>query len=186
MVQLYDVINNGYKKSENQKIKGYDRDPDLSNHNHQTYVSHDKKDLIFNVSGTHSSKDWRTNIAYATGNIKKTERYKTSHEALRMGKEKYKLNGVTVTGDSLGGAVASKIHSNSDKAYTFNKASTIHEKLRPSEKSFRVQSDVVSLLGSRQKNVTTLNNQNGISRSKLYNRYKAHMPHNLKNVNINI
>ena len=47
MVQLYDVISNGYKNGyKNKKIDGFELDPSLSNENNQLYVN--KKDKKIN------------------------------------------------------------------------------------------------------------------------------------------
>ena len=52
MVQLYDVISNGYN-NKNSKIKGFEKDNSLSNDNNQLYVDHKNKKSIYNTTGTH-------------------------------------------------------------------------------------------------------------------------------------
>ena len=191
MPQLYDVIQSGYKNADEQRNNlistGYKRDNQLSNHNNQVYYNEDKHDLIYNTTGTHNKKDLiYNNLALATGQIKKTQRYMDAHQGLRQAKEKYKIDKATVTGDSLGGAIASQIHSKNDKAITFNKGSTIGQRVRPSENSFRISGDVVSTLNLHNKNVKTLHNQNIQTGIKLIDTYNSHMPSNLKNYNIKI
>ena len=175
MVQLYDVISSGNRHSDERKklsSQGYNLDKKLSNHNNQVYYNDKKKDLIYNVRGTHNLSDWGTNLALATGNIKSTKRYMDAHKGLRDAKAKYKVDGVKVTGESLGGQIASLIHSKNDKAYTFNKASTIAQKERPSEKSFRFAGDAISIFNSNK--TKTLKNKNIILPSTLANAYLAH------------
>jgi hypothetical protein len=192
MPQLYDVIQSGYKNADEQRNNlistGYKRDDQLSNHNNQVYYNEAKHDLIYNTTGTHNKKDLLyNNLALATGQIKRTQRYMDAHQGLRQAKDKYKINKATVTGDSLGGSIASLIHSkNSDKSITFNKGSTIGQQVRPSENSFRVSGDVISSLNSHNKNVKTLKNNNIKTPFKLLNMYNAHMPSNLKKYNIKI
>jgi hypothetical protein len=109
-----------------------------------------------------------------------------AHKGLRQAKAKYKIDGVKVIGESLGGAIASGISSQNDKVRTFNKASSIAQKVRPNENSFRVAGDVVSLFNSNNKNTKTLKNNNIISPSSLANAYIAHSSNSLKNQDISI
>lgn len=176
MVKLYDVLN---KKN----LDGYSLDKTLSNHNNQVYYNDKKHDLIYNVSGTHNLKDWGTNLALITGNLKKTERYMESHKGLRTAKEKYKIDGVTVTGNSLGGGIASLIHGKNDKSFTYNKASSFGQKERPSENSFRVANDVISLFNANNKNTKTLKNN---VLPSIKNSYLSHSTNHLKKHNISI
>jgi hypothetical protein len=189
MVQLYDVINSvGNRQNQREKLseQGYKKDKSLSNNNNQVYFNKEKNDLIYNVRGTHNLKDWGTNLALATGNLKKTQRYMDAHKGIRQAKAKYKINGVKVTGESLGGAIASGISSKNDNVYTFNKASSIAQKVRPNENSFRVSGDVVSIFNSNNKNTKTLKNNNVILPSSLANAYNAHSTNSLKNQDISI
>lgn len=186
MVQLYDIIKSGYDGKNRLEKDGYIKDNELSNHNQQVYFNKDKKDLIYNVTGSHNLKDWGTNLYLASGQIKKTDRYKQAHKGLRQAKEKYKINNVKVTGDSLGGNIAGYISSKNDKTTTLNKGSTIGQKVRANENGFRVSSDVVSLLNKNSKHMKTLKNQNIITPFKAINAYYAHVPSSIKNSNIKI
>ena len=190
MANLYNIIQGGYKTADQQRKMmhgtGYVRDDDLSNHNNQVYYNDQTKDLIYNTSGTHNLKDVITDFSLIRGNLKNTERYKSAHKGLRQAKIKYQVDGATVTGDSLGGGIASLIHSkDKDKAYTFNKATTFLQKSRnQSEKSYRIKYDAVSALNMYNKNTTTLKNDNHKLRSIGGTILTAHMPHNLKKKNI--
>ena len=187
MVQLYDVLSSGNRHSDERKklsSQGYKIDKSLSNHNNQVYYNDKKKDLIYNVRGTHNLSDWGTNLALLTGNIKSTKRYMQSHKGLRDAKAKYKINGVTVTGESLGGGIASLISGKNDNVRTYNKATAPFQKSRNNEKSYRVAGDAVSLFNANHKNVKTLNNNNDVMPSIVSNVLNAHSADNLKNKNI--
>jgi hypothetical protein len=186
MVQLYDVIKSGYDKTNRLEKQGYARDNELSNHNKQVYFNKDTNDLIYNVSGSHNMKDWGTNLYLATGNIKKTDRYKEAHTGIRQAKQKYKIDGVKITGDSLGGTIAGYIGGKNDITTTLNKGSTIGQKIRSNENGFRVSGDVVSSLNTNSKHMKTLHNQNIKTPFKAVNAYYAHIPDSIKNHNIKI
>jgi hypothetical protein len=186
MVQLYDVIKSGYDKKNRLEKQGYFKDNELSNHNKQVYFNPDKKDLIYNVSGSHTIKDWGTNLYLATGNIKKTNRYKEAHQGIRQAKQKYKVDGVKISGDSLGGTIAGYIGGKNDKVTTLNKGSTIGQKIRSNENGFRVENDIISSLNANSKHMKTLHNQNIKSPFTSVNAYYAHIPDSIKNHNIKI
>ena len=87
MVELYDVIKQGYQK--NPKLDGFILDKEFSNRNQQAYVNPTEKKYIYNVSGTKNLNDWGTNMYLAGGKLKMTKRYQDAHEGLRNFKEKY-------------------------------------------------------------------------------------------------
>jgi hypothetical protein len=190
MVKLFDVINSVGKnrdaeKSRNELLnKGYKKDHELSNNNNHVYYNDEKKDLIYNVRGSNSIRDIPTNIALATGYLKNTKRYMDSHKGLRQAKEKYKVDGATVTGESLGGGIASLISSKNDKVSTYNKATAPFQKSRSNENSYRVRGDAVSLFNANHKNVKTLDNNHIIVPSVVSNILNAHSADNLKNNNV--
>jgi hypothetical protein len=184
MVNLYDVIKSGYDGKDRLKNSGYTKDKELSNGNKQVYFNPQTKDLIYNVTGTHNLKDWGTNLYLATGNIKKTDRFKEAYQGLRQAKEKYKVDKVKVSGDSLGGAIAGYAASKSDIVNTLNKGATFGQKVRSNENGFRVSGDVVSLLNSNSKHMKTLKNQNMTTPIAAVNAYFAHIPSSIKKSNI--
>jgi hypothetical protein len=189
MVKLFDVINsvgnrNASESRNNLVSQGYIKDQSLSNRNNQVYYNDKKKDLIYNVRGSNSIKDIPTNIALATGFLKSTKRYMDSHQGLRQAKEKYKIDGVTITGESLGGGIASLISGKNDRVSTYNKATAPFQKSRKNENSYRVRGDAVSLFNANQKNVKTLDNKYDVMPSVATNILNAHSADNLKDKNI--
>jgi hypothetical protein len=190
-LDLYDVINNGYKNRDHQveafKNNGYNYDNQLSNHNHQVYHNPTDNKLLFNVAGTHNFNDIGTDLYLASGHLKNTNRYKHADEALKKAKKKYLPVNSVITGHSLGGSIASGIGGKSDKIITYNKGNTIGQKTRANEKSIRIDGDIVSVLGNNQK---TLPKKKSIlpfiptARSIIMDGIYSHKSSNLKNKKI--
>ena len=161
---LHEILKLSYADREKQqqglKQHGYNYDSRFSNDNHQVYYNPNEQKLLFSVTGTHNLKDWGTNAYLAMGKLKDTERYQQSDRALKEAKQHYKPKDVSVTGHSLGGAISSYIAQPSDKVYTLDKAVTLGQGYRPSEKAYRTSGDLVSVLGVRNKNMVTLSNKN--------------------------
>ena len=184
MTTLFDVLNNGYKdkKKKSKQLGDYVMDESLSNHNHQTYYNPKDKKLLFNVTGTHNSHDWLTNIKLGLGiGYKESDRYKQSHAALRNAKKKYGINNATLTAHSQGGLTANYISSKGDKVITLDKATTIGGKSREGSKDYRTNGDVVSLLASTRHNTINLKNPNKQTGNIGYDILKAHDIKNIKN-----
>ena len=182
MTTLYDVLSNGYKdkKKKSKQLGNYVMDEELSNKNHQTYYDPKNKKLLFNITGTHNSQDWLTNIKLGLGiGYKESDRYKQSHAALRNAKQKYGINNATVTAHSQGGLTANYISSKGDKVITLDKATTIGGKSREGSKDYRTNGDVVSLLASTRHNTINLKNQNKQTGNIIYDALNSH---NIKNI----
>lgn len=193
MVKLDTVLKSGYKDKKYQKEtlgkEGYVYDTQLSSGNQQVYYNPEKKDLLVNVTGTHNFSDIGTDVYLAFGGLKKTNRYKEADKVLKAAKDKYKEDKVVVTGDSLGGSIAQNIAKKSDKEYSYNSGYTIGQKTKGgNQKNFRNKGDIISLLGSKAKNMHTLNTGKSIAGSFLNgglsgvvkNAYTQHVPPGLK------
>ena len=164
------------------QLGDYVLDESLSNHNHQTYYNPKDKKLLFNVTGTHNSHDWLTNIKLGLGiGFKETNRYKQSHADLRNAKKKYGINNATLTAHSQGGLTANYISSKGDKVITLDKATTLGGKSREGSKNYRTNGDVVSLLASTRHNTINLSNPNQTTGNIGYDILKAHDIKNIKN-----
>jgi hypothetical protein len=161
---LHEVLKLSYADKEKQqqglKHHGYNYDSRFSNDNHQVYYNPKKQKLLFSVTGTHNLKDWGTDAYLAIGKLKDTSRYQQSDRALKEAKALYNPRKVSVTGHSLGSTIASYIAQPTDKVYTLDKGVTLGQGYRPNEKAFRTSGDIVSILGVRNKNMTTLSNKN--------------------------
>ena len=186
-IKLYDILDTSYKKPEEQKKQlsnyGYKYDSILSNDNEQVYYNPTTNKLIFNVSGSHTLKDWLvTDVDLALGKLKNTDRYKEAKQRLTQAKQKYNTDHATISGQSLGGSIAGYIGNRSDDVYTLNKGVTFGMKNRDNEKHYRQKNDIVS-------SISILNNQ---KTNKLNNNHhfldviNNHSIDNLKNSNIYI
>ena len=159
MTSFHDIIHAGYSKGSEHKLKdeGFIMDQQLSDSNNKIYYNKDKKQLIHNVLGSHTTKDWFVHnplIGVGIG-FKNTNRYKDSHKKLREAKAKYNAPNATVIGHSQGGYTAGMISSKGDKVYTLNKAATIGQKVRGNETHYRTQ-DLVSLMNANSKHTVNL------------------------------
>lgn len=161
---LHEVLKLSYANKEKQQKgltqHGYKYDSRLSNENQQVYYNPDKQKLLFTVSGTHNLKDWGTNAYLAVGRLKDTQRYKEADKTLKEAKQYYKPKETSVAGHSLGGTIGSYISQPSDRVVTLDKGVTIGQGYRKNEKAYRTSGDIVSIIGVRNKNMTTLANQN--------------------------
>jgi hypothetical protein len=201
-MRLAKTLKIGYESKEKQEKKmgrrGYTRDNELSNGDHQAYINKKTGKLLFNITGSHNLKDAVTDGYLAFGGLKNTSRYKTADSALKKAKEKYKPTNVSVVGHSLGGSIAGLISSKSDRVTTLDKGATFGSRIRSNENGFRTSGDAVSILNSNSKRMTTLKNDNqkeslvgnalgGIT-GGIFNKgidaYKAHDINNIKNEKI--
>ena len=155
-LDLHDVLKNSYSNKHRENMNGYKLDKELSNHNQQVYYNPDHKKLVVSVAGTHNLRDWGTDIFLGAGKLKDTNRYKEAKSVYDKAKNKYNPMQATAVGHSLGGTIANYIASGNDKAYGLDAGYTIGQTSRNNSKQFRSSGDVVSALGSNQKNMTTL------------------------------
>ncbi|NDD83970.1 hypothetical protein EBZ38_06795 [bacterium] len=159
-VNLRDVLKSGYgdKRSiEYLSSKHYELNNTLSDSNQQVYINNESKKILFNVSGTHNLNDVYTDLFLAFGRLKNTKRYREARDRIQKVRDYYKDYEVTVTGHSLGGAIAQYIAKPSEKVYTFNKGATIGQKTRKNEIAYRTKGDIVSILSSGATRSKTLN-----------------------------
>lgn len=89
---------------------GYVHDPDLSTGDIAVYAKPDKSHAVVSLAGTDFTnfKDIKADIGVVAGQVHNTQRYKESEDATRKVLGKYGKN-VTLSGYSLGGAVADKL-----------------------------------------------------------------------------
>ena len=111
---------------------------------------------MLSVAGTHNLRDVGTDLWLAAGNLKKTSRYSEGKSTLEKAKKRYGVDNATISGHSLGGAVAQYIAGPKDKAYTLDKGATIGQKTRSNENAYRTACDAVSLLNAKSTRMATL------------------------------
>lgn len=181
-LNFYDVLKNSYKPTSSAFSKqGYIYDKDLSNHNQQVYYNPKDKKMVLSVAGTHNLKDWGTNAYLATGQLKKTKRYKEAQNTLSKAKQKYQPANTTVAGHSLGGSIGQYIAGGNDKVYTLDKGATIGQKTRANETAFRHSNDLVSLFSATNSRMHTF----GIPKvPTVRNALEAHRVDRIKDKNI--
>jgi hypothetical protein len=93
------------RKHAPEKIGDMKLDKELSKGKARVYVDPAGKATVV-TRGTKGISDWKNNLAYLTGNYKKTDRYKVTEKVAKAAKEKY--GDVQALGHSQG-AVASRI-----------------------------------------------------------------------------
>ena len=167
-LNLSKVLKVGYKNKDKQRETlnhyGYIRDNELSNDNQQVFYDPVKKKLLYNVTGTHNISDVGTDAYLALGMLKNTNRYKEADQGLKMAKKKYNVQSATVTGHSLGSTISQGIASNNDQEYSLNPGYTVFQPTKGgNQHNYRTNGDVVSLLGSRAKNIKTIGKDNNKS-----------------------
>jgi len=192
-INLHDALKSSYgDKRSKEKLRnaGYKYDSMLSNHNQQVWYNPNDKKMLFNVAGTHNLKDWGTDVYLAMGKLKNTNRYKEAQRTLNEAKRKYGNDIKTnITGHSLGSSIGQKITSkkDNDKFYGLDAGYTIGQKTRSyngNQQHYRTKGDVVSLLGSNAKNMTTLKNPNIKTGIVPIDALKSHNVDNIKEQNI--
>ena len=174
-MDLNTILKSSYLNKEKQKHAlsryGYKYNSMLSDHDQQVYYNPNDRKLLNVVSGSHNLKDFVvTDVALALGHLKDTNRYKQAAQILKQAKHKYSPRETTVVGHSLGGSISSYIASKNDKEYDVNSGYTIGQKSRSRDgnhKHYRTTGDIVSLLGSNNPHVQTIDSGNSIKKNIL-------------------
>ena len=159
--RLYDFLKNGFSDNKQNKLDGYVLDKSLSNDTHQTYYNPKENKVVYNVRGTRPTSigDWITDAKLFVGHgFKESDRYREAEKGLKEAKNKYKSASATVTGESLGGAIANYIAGSKDKVVTYNKAATFGSSLKHGD-HHRTAGDIVSLLDMGKTHSHTLANK---------------------------
>ena len=180
---LYDVLKSSYGNTKSQNTLsrfGLKKDPELSNGNESVYIDPIHHKMVYSVAGTHNLSDIGTDLYLAMGHLKDTNRYKEADRIFKAAKQKYPGYATTVTGHSLGGAIAGYVAGGDDKVITYNKGATIGQKVRGNETHYRTAGDLVSLLNANSTHTVNLNNHNNHSGSFLKNSLEAHNLSNIK------
>lgn len=127
---------------------GYIHDPDLSTENTAVYAKPDKSHAVVSFAGTNirNKSDLGADANLVVGNLKNTERYRNSAKIASAARNKYG-NNVTLSGYSLGGAVADTLGGEEGyESVVYNPGSNPLWPTRRSERTtvYRHRDDVVS------------------------------------------
>ena len=174
------MFKKNYSDKQKENMNGYKLDKELSNHNQQVYYNPDHKKLVVSVAGTHNLRDWGTDFYLGIGKLKDTNRYKEAKNIYDKAKAKYNPMQSTAVGHSLGGTIANYIASSNDKAYGLDSGYTIGQSSRNNSKQFRSSGDVVSALGSNNKNMETLKTPNIRTGIGVLDSLRSHNVSNIK------
>ena len=188
-ISLKTAIKSSYgDKKSKQKIlnEGYVKDKKLSSANQKVFYNKDTGNLLFNVAGSRTAKDFLYNDPMlAFGGLKKTDRYKQADKTLSKAKQFYNPTSTTVTGHSLGSSIGANIASKKDKFLGFNPGITIGQPIRSKkgqQQVYRTEGDLVSALGANAKNIKTLDapktTLTDIIGGPLVSAYKSHLDYN--------
>lgn len=159
------VLQNGYQKKHSNNIEGYELDKSLSGQRAQVYHNKDTNHTIVNHRGTKGIHDMYTDVQLMLG-YKNNKRFKHGKKVTDQAIDKYKGSDVTITGHSLGHAVAKESNKEHNKELvTLNGAVTpndMFDKQKDNEHIVRTKYDPVSFLHSlnpmqSKKNTTTVN-----------------------------
>jgi hypothetical protein len=158
------LIQASYEKNAPPRIKnGWRLDDDLSKSEAKVYRNKNTNEAIIVHRGTQGLADWKNNLAYLTGNYKRTERFKTGQRIQRAAEAKYGKENITTMGHSQGGVLARELGKNTKQIINVNPAYML-EKPAKNEYTIRSSGDIVSGLEtvgsvlypklSRQQNLT--------------------------------
>ncbi len=159
---------------------GYVLDKELSTIETKVFYSKELSDLIIMYRGSQTKEDWLvTDTALASGNLKKTSRYKRSDRLTKKARTKYSsAKRVTLFGHSLGGALASQLGNykkSRDNVVTYNKGVgvknlSLFTKSNPNEVAYRIGGDIVSMGAKFDKNAKRYKSSfKGIDLAKSHN-----------------
>ena len=186
-IKFHDILQSSYgvkKYDDVLKRAGYNYDSMLSNHNQQVWFHPKKQKLLFNVAGSHNTKDFLiTDTALALGRLKSTSRYQEADRILKEAKRKYSPVKTSLSGHSLASTIVNQIASKAgnDKVFAYNGGFTIGQKISPNKNfnNFRTNGDYVSGLVGLNPNIKTFDNTNFLK-----DFYHAHNVSNIQDKNI--
>jgi hypothetical protein len=120
-----------------------------NNREHGVWINNKTKEIKVAFRGTDNLGDVKTDAYLAVGKLKSTDRFKKEDNLIQQLKRMYPNYKITVTGHSLGGALASEISNKYNlEGSGFNSGQGIRGKINNSNfQQYRTSTDPVSLLG---------------------------------------
>lgn len=174
------LLKNSYKIPPDPKVGEFNLDKALSGRRVQVYTRANSKQVVVVHRGTQGTKDWATDLYYATGgDTSTTRRFQHALEVQKKAEAKYGANNITSLGHSLGSLVNSTVAQNSKEIINLNKAvSPLDAVKKTSDKEINIRTSgdpVSALLPIRQQNKRTITIP-----SKTYNPLTEHSTDTLK------
>jgi len=148
--EIQQFLKNSYQIPPAASIGDFMLDKKLSGRRVQVYKNRNTPQAVVVHRGTQGTKDWATDIYYATGgDPKNSARFKHAAEVQKKAEDKYGANNITTLGHSIGSKIASAVGQNSKEIINLNKAvSPLDAIQKTSEKEINIRTsrDPVSAL----------------------------------------
>lgn len=140
------LINASYEKEPPDKIKnGWRLDKDLTTATAKTYYNKNNNNAVVVHRGTQGASDWLNNVAYLTGNYKRTDRFKQAEQLQNKAEDKYGKSNITTIGHSQGSVLARELGNDTKQIINVNPAYKFEKPLK-NEYNIRSSGDIVSSL----------------------------------------
>ena len=139
------MLDASYQNNPPSKIGGYQLDKDLTTPTAKVYYNPRKNEASVIHRGTQSNSllDWRNNLAYLTGNYKRTDRYRQGLNTQNKAEDKYGKKNISTLGHSQGSIIAREVGADTKQIINVNPAYKF-EIPKKNEYNIRSSSDVVS------------------------------------------
>lgn len=140
------LLNASYDKTPPKKLKnGLRLDESLTTPTVKTYYNKNNNEAYVVHRGTQGAADWLNNVAYLTGNYKRTDRFKQAEKIQNKAEKKYGKQNISTLGHSQGSILARELGKDTKQVINVNPAYKLERPLK-NEYVVRSSSDVVSSL----------------------------------------
>lgn len=140
------LLNASYQESPPEKLKnGLRLDKELTTPTVKTYYNKNNNEAYVVHRGTKGASDWLNNVAYLTGNYKRTDRFKQAEKIQNKAEDKYGKSNISTLGHSQGSVLARELGKDTKQVINVNPAYKFERPLK-NEYTVRSSGDVVSSL----------------------------------------
>jgi hypothetical protein len=140
------LLNASYDEKPPDKLKnGLRLDKELTTPTVKTYYNKNNNEAYVVHRGTQGASDWLNNVAYLTGNYKRTDRFKQAEKIQNKAEEKYGKSNISTLGHSQGSVLARELGKDTKQVINVNPAYKFEKPLK-NEYNIRSSGDVVSAL----------------------------------------